>query len=322
LIVSDDGKQVYVAVLVGYEVTPQGGALVAFDRAPDTGRLTVQTIYLNDESMGNALWTPRGVAANGDGTRILVKDQYAMALFARDVATGALTFLGREDPYCVRVGSFYGAVMTSDGLDIYGNAVGGRIINHERPPGRVMHYRVEGLSCPPNPVEDGETATTSAMTIKNDGIDDHDQLKWDWTGMDSTGTGSFGQTGQGFAVCVYTDSGTGPALTYESFAPAGNCWEPIPDGLDFAPLSSDLAVQRLNARVTRAKLKSKRTSTGIRQKIRVQSKKLHTIAPQLPLANTGPTRVQLLRSDGRAWEATYGASEVRRNDGLKFNAKR
>jgi hypothetical protein len=60
----------------------------------------------------------------------------------------------------------------------------------------------------------------------------------------------------------------------------------------------------------------------VQQKLRLVSKKLDAQAPHLPLPVAGATRVQLLRSDGRAWDASYSATDVHRNDELKFKAKR
>ncbi len=92
--VSRDGNHLYA-------VSTQDDAVVAFDRDADTGRLRVVQVLRDGQAGVEGLDGARSVAISPDGRHVYVggKDGDAVAAFARDVATGALAFVGsvRED---------------------------------------------------------------------------------------------------------------------------------------------------------------------------------------------------------------------------------
>src|SRR5262249_48387703 len=89
--VSADGARVYAVGLIGKEV-------VAFARDPETGALT-EIDAERDGAVGvDGLQFARSVALSPDGTLLYVAGQgdNALAVFARDPATGMLSFIEAE----------------------------------------------------------------------------------------------------------------------------------------------------------------------------------------------------------------------------------
>jgi cysteine-rich repeat protein len=86
--VSPDGAHVYVG-------GGEGNALVTFSRDGATGALTFQGLLRDGIDGVNGLDGPRGITVGPDGTRVFVaaSGDNSLAAFARDPATGALSFL-------------------------------------------------------------------------------------------------------------------------------------------------------------------------------------------------------------------------------------
>jgi 6-phosphogluconolactonase (cycloisomerase 2 family) len=86
--VSPDGGHVYAASAVD-------GALAVFRREPTTGRLTFVEAQSNGVGGASGLAGAWGVAVAPDGTHVYVASsrEQAVAAFARDAVSGALTFV-------------------------------------------------------------------------------------------------------------------------------------------------------------------------------------------------------------------------------------
>src|SRR5207253_474500 len=117
VVVSPDGAQVYVT-------SKTGDALTVFSRDVATGALTfVQTKY---DSVGgvNGLDGAEGIAISPDGAHVYVagRNDNALAVFARDAATGAVTFVEMDRDGVAGVTGLAGAkavALSPDGTHVY-----------------------------------------------------------------------------------------------------------------------------------------------------------------------------------------------------------
>src|SRR5438067_761055 len=115
--VSLDGANLYVAG--GYD-----GALVVFDRNPETGMLT--SVQLLEDGVGgvNGLNGADAVAVSPDGTHVFVTGSVdnALAVFERDPATGTLTYVERLRDGIAGVDGLHKAqavAVSPDGASVY-----------------------------------------------------------------------------------------------------------------------------------------------------------------------------------------------------------
>ena len=117
VVVSPDGAQVYVT-------SKTGDALTVFSRDVATGALTfVQTKY---DSVGgvNGLDGAEGIAISPDGAHVYVagRNDNALAVFARDASTGAVTFVEMDRDGVAGVTGLAGAkavAVSPDGAHVY-----------------------------------------------------------------------------------------------------------------------------------------------------------------------------------------------------------
>lgn len=313
--VSPDGAHVYVGVRVGDQVLPMAGSIAIFDRAPDTGRLTLSEVVRDSAAIGHALFEPRKLLLSADGTRLVVQGWVEVASFGRDVATGGLTYRGRDDQTCSWTGSYTAAAISDDATDIYVDSVAGA-----GKQGLVYWFRMQGPStsdpCAAAPLTGCESAYASSLTIRNgDGVSG-DRLTWSW---DGGGAGAFAPHGD-YMTCTYTDDGSGFVLVHQSFAP-GICWVPSGHGWSLSS-SSKGGMPQPRARMSKVKLKSKNTAAGAKRVIRLLAKRADVLPPELPFSATATTLVQFVAGDGRCWEDSYSGDDVVENDGEQFKAKR
>jgi 6-phosphogluconolactonase (cycloisomerase 2 family) len=317
VVISPDGAFVYVVAETYSFDGPPMGAVVVFSRAADTGRLTVVETLFNDDSVSNAIQVPRTILLSPDGTRLLTGGD-SLALFARDEATGRLTFLGRDDHYCTFVGQFMGTAFSSDGSQIYTNATGGA---GQGPTPHVIRYRVDAFGCAAEPRVDCAGSVSSSLAIRNQVDDKHDKIGWNWTGLDADGDDDLTHRNGGFAICTYADGGAGPQLVYQAYASAGMCWYRPHNGLSFTAPPGAAQSDLLRARISSVRIKSARTNLGIKQKIRLIAQRRDAEAPDLPLPTVGALRVQFVRDDGHCWEAGFDPEQVSVNSAFSFKAK-
>lgn len=315
VVVSPDGAHVYVAVRVSDHVLPMAGSIAIYARAPATGRLTLSEVVRDDAAIDHALLEPRKLLLSGDGSRLVVQGWVEVSSFARDAATGGLTFRGRDDQTCSWTGSYTAAAISADATDIYVDSIAGA-----GKQGLVYWFRTQGPSsadpCSATPLTGCEQAYSSSLTIRNaDGVGG-DRLTWKWNGG---GAEDFAARGD-YMTCTYTDDGSGFVLIHQSFAP-GICWIPSGHGWSLSS-SSNGGLPQPRARMSKVKVKSTSTATGAKRIIRLLAKRADVLPPALPFAATATTLVQFVAGDGRCWEDSYSGDDVVENDAQQFKAKR
>jgi 6-phosphogluconolactonase (cycloisomerase 2 family) len=116
VVVSPDGRNVYVTG-AGAE------SVVVFVRAPDAGRLTFLETHVNRENGVLGIATPLSLAISPDGKHVYAtgSDDLAMAIFSRNLDTGALTFVEAVDVFgdMEGVDNSYGVAVSPDGSNVY-----------------------------------------------------------------------------------------------------------------------------------------------------------------------------------------------------------
>lgn len=121
-IVTPDGKSVLVSA-------GDTNALVVFERAPASGLLTFVEEHVDGVAGVDGLAGPHEIAVSPDSAFVYVAglDDDSIAVFARDLVTGALTFLEAEDaggdPAVAGVRTL---AMAPDGLHLYVGGEGGQ----------------------------------------------------------------------------------------------------------------------------------------------------------------------------------------------------
>jgi 6-phosphogluconolactonase (cycloisomerase 2 family) len=115
--VSPDGAHVYVA-------SDPAAAVAVFARHPVTGGLTFVERERHGEGGVDALEAPYALALSPEGAHVYVAafDSAAVAVFARDGASGALTFVGRAkhgEGGVVGLAGARSVAVTPDGTHVY-----------------------------------------------------------------------------------------------------------------------------------------------------------------------------------------------------------
>ncbi len=147
------------------------------------------------------------------------------------------------------------------------------------------------------------------LAIGNSARDGGDDLYW--RGRVPASLATFGDPrGAGdYAVCLYDESVTPPALTFAAAVPGGDrcgsgrCWTAL-GSRGFRYRSRGGYPDGVRRVLLRARGEDQTS-------IAVRSGGPHLVIPSLPLAV--PFRLQLHAASGACWEAAYDASEVRRN---------
>lgn len=322
IVISPDGAFAYLAVPIYAQDTHVSGVVVVFSRDTATGNLTPLDTITSADSLVDPIAIPLSPVLNADGTKLLVVGKYGLVLFDRDVNTGRLTQLATDDHLCTFLSDFSGAAISSDTADFYVNAAGGAGQGTAQ---HLIWYRYDSFECAAQPRDDCAVlaSVSSSITIRNDENDNFDKISWNWRGIDLSGEDDLVHRRGGFAVCIYADAGLGPQFAHEAYAPGGDCWYDAPNGngLSFSIARSTAPMTQNGARVTTARIKSRNTRNGSKQKIRIAAKRLDAAAPELPLPAMGSTRVQLVRYDDHCWEAEFAPEQMSTNSTLEFRAK-
>jgi cysteine-rich repeat protein len=166
------------------------------------------------------------------------------------------------------------------------------------------------LGCVSAPQPSCKTPTLPAaaqLQTKNVAPGVKDLLKWKWSKGQATTLADFGNpmTTDGYALCVYDESGPAPATLLGAPIPAGGacgskpCWKATGNGFKYADKSGAVAG------LTGITLKS-----GVQGRASVQVKGKGANLPfgSLPQTLPVPLTVQL-RRDGKCWAATFSAAK-------------
>ena len=115
--VSPDGKSVYLTTRSPLASGAQG--ISVFARDTGTGMLTFLEIQREGVGGVSGLYDPRAVVVSGDGLNVYARSRSALATFARNATTGALTFVGAETYDTVISAGSGGIVISPDGAQLY-----------------------------------------------------------------------------------------------------------------------------------------------------------------------------------------------------------
>ncbi len=132
--ISPDGKQLYVTTRSSSSQGPQGVSV--FARDPGTGFVTLLEIQREGVGGVTGLYDPRCAVVSHDGLNVYVRSRYALASFARNATTGALTFMGAEtfDDFLASGGD-RAIALTPDGTHLYMIGQGQTVRGYARAPG-------------------------------------------------------------------------------------------------------------------------------------------------------------------------------------------
>jgi len=171
----------------------------------------------------------------------------------------------------------------------------------------------ETLGCVAAPVLDCRATPmpTGEVTVRSDGTTDVERLRWRWARGEETTLDDIGDptSDDGYAFCVYDESGPAPALLGATVVPPGGtcvdgpCWQPRGDkGMRFRdPDRRHGGIERIDVRAGGA--------GKARLVVRAQGTALGLPSPPVEL----PVRLQLQSTTGACWESVFSDSGARRN---------
>jgi DNA-binding beta-propeller fold protein YncE len=290
-----------------------------FSRNSTTGALTFLEVHENGVAGDDGLGGADGAEIRPDGAYIFTPCDGGdeMGVFARNTATGALTFVQVLHDGVDGVDGLNRArqaVVSPDGTYLYVTASA----DHS-----VATFRQLTVECSPTPLAGCRTPVASGkarLKIKDAPTDTQDALMWRWVRGAATTAGEFGDpagTLTDYALCVYDASAT-PQPLVEAAVRAGvgcgtdgatPCWRTSAAAFTYKD------VRRSPDGVSRAKLQSGGAG-GARVLVRARGENVKT--PALPLAL--PVRAQMQRAGSAlCWEAVYGTAL--RNDAGQFVGK-
>src|SRR5262245_14433099 len=318
--VSADGAHVYAAGARGNEV-------VAFARDPATGALTEIDTERDGAAGVDGLRRVRSVALSPDGTLLYAAGEgdNALAVFARDPATGTLSFVEAEIDGVngVEALGFASSVAPSpDGAHVYVVAQG---------PDSLVTFAVDGVAVTTTTTTTSTTTTTAAgcgleplagcrpatggktgLRIKDLANDGKDQLVVKWERVPATDVADFGDplTVTDYTVCLYDREG---GLLLSAAAPAGRlcdgkpCWSAVRNGFRYRDQQKGLHG------LTQVKLDADRDGNA---KLTVTGKGPNLPLPTPPLPD-GQLLSQLVARDGLCVDVPLSTI---RNDGTVVEA--
>ena len=346
LAVSPDGASVYAG-------SAGGDAVVVFDRDGGTGALTwVETERRTGLAKGFA--GASGVAVSPDNAYVYVVGRFddALAVFARDPATGLLDFLEMHDdpvPGTNVLGAAEDVAVSPDGHGVYVVAAGPDTLStwtadrcgnlavgideqcddgcgagtpgvcEPADDGDGCSASCELELCGPTPTGTCHAATPfggASLQVKNQAEDRKDQLKFGWKG-EATTLAEFGNpvSTASYVICVYDGSGNPQPLLSQA-APAGGVCNEKP-----CWQAKPTGYQYGDKLLTPDGLKKVQLKEGLidgKPKVQVQGAGIFLDVPALPL--TLPVTVQVKNTqNSECWEAVYGTAT--KNDPAQFKAK-
>jgi 6-phosphogluconolactonase (cycloisomerase 2 family) len=289
--VSPDGAHVYA--------TSFGDRAVSvFARDATTGLLTFLQVLSDGVDGVDGLDWPYLIRLGPDGRYVYVIGQTdnALAVFARDPASGRLTFVEvHKDGVdgVAGLASAEGLAVSPDGAHVYTCGFADDAIGV---------FAVEPAACPAAPATGCTPATRSALRFRISATGG--SLHWRWTG---TPNDHFGDPRQnaGFAFCLYA----GATRLLELALPADATWE---------ALSGDTYRYRVNSAVAPA-IRHLVLGNGP-ARVSLLAGAGGTPPTALPLAV--PVIAQLRGGGaGACWEAAYGPADIQSNAAGRFSAR-
>lgn len=187
-------------------------------------------------------------------------------------------------------------------------------------PGTMSIARRYGLTLPcpasPAPICRGGVVS-SAGKLRMDGTTNPKaKMQWAWQKGEATTLGDFGNPvgGDGYALCLYDESGT-PALVSGAVLPGGGtckagkpCWKAL--GTSGFAYGDGAGI--------RFGIQSVKLKAGVDGKAQV---KIQGRGPTLPvpaLPAPLPLRLQLIADGGQCWQSVFAAAGLHRNDAGRF----
>ncbi|WP_177428228.1 beta-propeller fold lactonase family protein [Candidatus Venteria ishoeyi] len=119
VLLSPDGKQVYVASLLG-------SAIAQFNRDTSTGSLSFIEAVTDGVRGANGLTAPNHLAMDSNGLHLYVTSSVGLSSFSRDSSSGALSFISLQQNGTGGVANLSGAnsaVVSGDGKQVYAIAL-------------------------------------------------------------------------------------------------------------------------------------------------------------------------------------------------------
>lgn len=174
------------------------------------------------------------------------------------------------------------------------------------------------LPCPasPAPVCRGSVAASAGKLRMDRASDPKAKMQWAWQKGEATTLGDFGNPvgGDGYALCLYDESGT-PTLVTGAVLPGGGtckagkpCWKAL--GTSGFAYGDGAGI--------RFGIQSVKLKAGVDGKAQV---KIQGRGPTLPvpaLPAPLPLRLQLIADGGQCWQSVFSAAGLHRNDAGRF----
>jgi 6-phosphogluconolactonase (cycloisomerase 2 family) len=334
LALSADGAHLYVA-------GPNGDTLAVFARSPVTGALTFIEKQQNGAQGVDGLDVPLAVAVSPEGGYVYAaaSNGRSVLVFIRNAATGALTFLERQEDGVGGVaglagadgvapspdgGQLYTTAGASDAVDVFDvtlgitTTTGSTTTTTTTRPRRTTTTSTTLPPCGSTPRTDCREPVLHGrafLAIRRGLFTRGDSLRWRWTGA-ATFVADFGSPRRetGYRLCIYQPLGDGARLIVDATAPAdghcdrGHCWVATPRGFLYRSRQSRPdGVRRI---VLRAGVAENAALT-------VVGKGARLALPTLPLIPK--VTAQIRASNGMCWSAEYSAPLI--NSETRFKAR-
>lgn len=343
LALSPDGLFLYVTGRLDDTV-------VTFARNPVTGALAFLGKVVDDVASVDGLAHPGGVAVSPDGSHLYVAGagDNAVAAFARNPVTGALTYLaivpGYEGAFAVavapggadvyvasrelvsvlgrnsgtglltprndeHVGASGGLGVTADGTHVYATSGGSR---------GVRGFRPTTLTCSATPLPAclAPASRKAKLFIKRNLIvPSSNTFAWRWQAQSGSDVSQYGNpdaSTNDFVLCLY-DQSASPQPRLSAMVPAGGA---CGFKLCWKALGSGFRYADTERQPDGLGKFSVKAVNGI-GRIRTKGKGAALPVPSLPLPT--PVRVQLQAANGVCWDTTF--SDPTLNLPTKFKAR-
>jgi hypothetical protein len=258
---SPDGAHVYATSFF------EDNAVTLFDRNAGTGALTFVATYKDGAGGVEGLAAATAVAVTSDGAYVVATGYVddALAVFSRNAATGALTFVeakkrGRSGAAGLDGAS--GVIVSPDSRHVYATSEDDDSLT-------AFGMICAGVS-PGDPCDDGDPCTTddrctdglcvdqaapplgcrkpavsgkSLLELENRTPDTRDRVKWKWRKGQATAKAEFGSptTTDGYALCLSDRFGVALAATVAGGGMCGGkaCWRERKWGFEYRSSTLD-----------------------------------------------------------------------------------